>query len=101
MPPSTPGDVEESRVAHGIPLPTALLGERREVVRISVMNALAGNLGARPKGRPQYIPQWALPEGMPAYPPPPVDRALPAWAVASDTMKPRAFFSLEHLHFCP
>ena len=70
--------------------PTALLGERREVGGTSVRNALAGNLGARPKGRPQYIPQWALSEGMPAYPPPPVDRALPAWAVTSHTTKPTA-----------
>ena len=40
--------------------------------------------------RPQYIPQWALSEGMPAYPPPAVDRALPAWAVTSLTTKPTA-----------
>ena len=43
-----------------------------------MMNALAGDLGARPKGRPQYILQWELPEGVQAYAPPPV--SLPAWA---------------------
>ena len=42
LPPSPPGDVEESTVEHGIPLPTAFLGERAEAARISVMNALAG-----------------------------------------------------------
>ena len=90
LPPSQSGDVDESRAASEIPMPNAFVGERREATRLSATSVLATNFGARPKGRPQYVPQWALPEGIPAYSPPPAERALPSWAVVRYIVKSEA-----------
>ena len=37
--------------------------------------------GTRPKGRPQYVPQWALPDGVIGPPAPPPSKTLPSWAI--------------------